>query len=316
MAQVRTHYDNLMVARNAPPEVIRAAYRSLSQKYHPDRNPGNAEAARIMTIVNLAYGVLSDPAKRREHNEWINAEEVKRSENPLGFSTSHIQHGTPNKSTSASSPRDSVTPEERLRPRTRGKSGSTLAHLWIPAIALFLFYQFFWSPTATQNPVPNNFTKNSVPIPATHRPPASTAAVEQYVRPRTSPNGHPWPTTSGYVSGYPSLSAVGLSSLTVDNTQNDSDVFAKLVYYDGGQLITARVFFIKGSENFRLSDLPPGRYDLRYKDLNSGTISKSQTFDLDEIAIIGGTQYSDMSLTLYKVRGGNTHMQTITASEF
>ena len=35
MPTIRTHYDNLKVARNAPPEVIRAAYRVLAQKYHP-----------------------------------------------------------------------------------------------------------------------------------------------------------------------------------------------------------------------------------------------------------------------------------------
>lgn len=45
MKKIHTHYDNLKVARIAPPEVIRAAYRTLSQKYHPDKNPGNAEIA-------------------------------------------------------------------------------------------------------------------------------------------------------------------------------------------------------------------------------------------------------------------------------
>lgn len=61
MAQIRTHYDNLKVARNAPPDVIRAAYRALSQRFHPDKNLGNTEAARIMAIINASYEVLSDP---------------------------------------------------------------------------------------------------------------------------------------------------------------------------------------------------------------------------------------------------------------
>lgn len=76
MARVHTHYDNLKVARNAPPEVIRAAYKSLSQKYHPDRNPNKPDAIRIIKIINSAYEVLSDPQKRREHDEWIAREEV------------------------------------------------------------------------------------------------------------------------------------------------------------------------------------------------------------------------------------------------
>jgi curved DNA-binding protein CbpA len=71
LAKVHTHYDNLKVARNAPPEVIRGAYKSLSQKYHPDQNPGDPDAARIMALINEAYRVLSDPVKRQEHDQWI-----------------------------------------------------------------------------------------------------------------------------------------------------------------------------------------------------------------------------------------------------
>lgn len=71
MARIHTHYDNLKVARDAPPEVIRAAYKTLSQKYHPDRHGNSVEAIRIIQIINSAYAVLSDPAKRREHDEWI-----------------------------------------------------------------------------------------------------------------------------------------------------------------------------------------------------------------------------------------------------
>jgi hypothetical protein len=59
----------------APQEVIRAAYKALSQKYHPDKNPGDEKAARIMAILNSAYGTLSDPQRRKEHDEWIAAEE-------------------------------------------------------------------------------------------------------------------------------------------------------------------------------------------------------------------------------------------------
>jgi hypothetical protein len=75
MAKIHTHYDNLKVARLAPQEVIRAAYKALSQKYHPDKNAGDEKAARIMAIVNTAYGILSDPVRRKEHDEWIAAEE-------------------------------------------------------------------------------------------------------------------------------------------------------------------------------------------------------------------------------------------------
>jgi len=75
MGKIHTHYDNLKVSRGAPQEVVRAAYKALSQKYHPDKNPGDEKAARIMAIVNTAYGALSDPQRRKEHDEWIAQEE-------------------------------------------------------------------------------------------------------------------------------------------------------------------------------------------------------------------------------------------------
>jgi curved DNA-binding protein CbpA len=48
MPRIHTYYDNLKVARTATLEEIRASYKRLSQKHHPDRNPDNPEAARII----------------------------------------------------------------------------------------------------------------------------------------------------------------------------------------------------------------------------------------------------------------------------
>src|SRR5258705_13658804 len=81
MQMLHTHYDNLKVARNAPAELIDAAYKTLSHKYHPDRNPGDSEAARIMAIINAAYEVLSDLVKRQEHDRWIAKKEEQQTAN-------------------------------------------------------------------------------------------------------------------------------------------------------------------------------------------------------------------------------------------
>lgn len=73
---LKTHYDNLQVTRTASLEVIRAAYRQLAQKWHPDRNPGSRdEAERVLKIINRAYEILSDPTLRQEHDEWIENQE-------------------------------------------------------------------------------------------------------------------------------------------------------------------------------------------------------------------------------------------------
>ncbi|HEU4844856.1 MAG TPA: TonB family protein [Burkholderiaceae bacterium] len=65
MTKTYSHYDCLNVTRDAPAEVIRAAYRSLSQKHHPDKNTGSHEAAQRMMRLNAAYSILSDSEQRR-----------------------------------------------------------------------------------------------------------------------------------------------------------------------------------------------------------------------------------------------------------
>ncbi len=76
-SQMHTHYDNLKVARNAPPEVIRAAYKILGQKFHPDRHGGDARATHTFQLITAAYEVLSDPQRRRQHDEWIARRELQ-----------------------------------------------------------------------------------------------------------------------------------------------------------------------------------------------------------------------------------------------
>jgi hypothetical protein len=67
----RTHYDNLKVSRDAPPEVIRSAYKALANKYHPDRNHGSERALRAMQAINTSFEALDDPVRRKAHDEWI-----------------------------------------------------------------------------------------------------------------------------------------------------------------------------------------------------------------------------------------------------
>ena len=56
-------YMILGVSRDATDEEIKRAYRQLAKKYHPDRNPGDAEAAKKMQQVNAAYEQIKNPEK-------------------------------------------------------------------------------------------------------------------------------------------------------------------------------------------------------------------------------------------------------------
>jgi curved DNA-binding protein CbpA len=60
------HYSVLGIAPGSSAEEIKRAYRKLVFRYHPDRNPGNDEAAVKFKQVLDAYTVLSDAAKRTE----------------------------------------------------------------------------------------------------------------------------------------------------------------------------------------------------------------------------------------------------------
>lgn len=69
------HYDRLKVSQDAPPEVIRAAYRALANRLHPDRNGGGAgpadEAHEEMAALNAAYEVLIDPMLRKDYDATL-----------------------------------------------------------------------------------------------------------------------------------------------------------------------------------------------------------------------------------------------------
>jgi len=67
MSNAPDHYETLQVHPAAEPEVIQAACRRLSLKYHPDVYRG-ADAHQRMALLNAAYAVLGDPAKRRTYD--------------------------------------------------------------------------------------------------------------------------------------------------------------------------------------------------------------------------------------------------------
>ena len=66
-----THYDTLEISPKASPEVVRAAYRSLIQRFHPDRRPDDAAAATRAAAITEAYDVLSDPARRTAYDQSL-----------------------------------------------------------------------------------------------------------------------------------------------------------------------------------------------------------------------------------------------------
>ncbi len=73
MADKRDYYEVLGVDRNADEDTLKKAYRKLAKKYHPDMNPGDKDAEAKFKEATEAYGILSDPEKRKQYDQFGHA---------------------------------------------------------------------------------------------------------------------------------------------------------------------------------------------------------------------------------------------------
>jgi hypothetical protein len=213
-------------------------------------------------------------------------------------------------------------------PLFSGPSPHENSHTLIKHRAFFIFLLFglviIWAilkqsstpePLALQQPLPK-----SAPLERHHAPSSKPITQDQnvpsrsaYTRPMLAPNGSPWPNTAAYLRGEKRLHTSGLSTVTIDNSQNQSDVFVKLFARDIPKNYPVRQFYIPAGSTFTLNKVTMGMYDIRYRDLNNGGLYQTDAFNLEEIPIEQGTRFSKYTMTLYKVRDGN--MQTLDISE-
>ncbi|THD09823.1 J domain-containing protein [Metallibacterium scheffleri] len=316
--RVHTHYDNLKVARDASPEVIRAAYLVLVDRYSPRRYPESTEAARVLKLVNMAYEVLSNPERRTQHDLWIHEQE-RGSAPDAEFSR---QPGTV------------LVPKLAWWFQLASKvsaAGAYLRRRWslflLAAIAVGVWVTYEPQPTQMEPAKP--YVQDLVVAPASgtsdtpqvehtgqERAAQTPVPAASYVRPSHAPNGAPWPNAAGYVDGYKHLHINGLSTVTIDNGQNTADVFVKLVSLGGNTERPVRAFYIPAHGIFTLTHITAGSYDIRYDDLSNGSLWRTDPFELQETPEDDGTQFSKITMTLYKVPNGNMQIHPISASQF
>lgn len=304
MAKIHTHYDNLKVSRHAPQEVIRASYKALSQKYHPDKNPGDEKSARIMAVVNTAYNVLSDPMRRKEHDEWIASEEWEVE----WLESSNAKEGQPRKH--GDHPEAQPGPKPRRRrlwrdPRwwlglsTCFVAGAVAAVLTIEQQPDIIPSALAWSGIAQPENIKtvgpdkpaveagsDGWAGRVGPEGAKGPPPEVRAlAVTQLSVPArapdcgtdlqtlAAPSGEPWPLESSYLPGYPVGNEGQEMQVQIDNSANPAPVLVKL--YDLERRTNVRHAFVQQRSNFTFDKLAAGKYEVRYQNLVDGA-SKSE----------------------------------------
>jgi hypothetical protein len=304
MAKIHTHYDNLKVARHAPQEVIRAAYKALSQKYHPDKNPGDEKAARIMAIVNTAYNTLSDAMRRKEHDEWIAAEEWEVE----WLESTHGEDGRERARADGAAwePRQvEAPPPYRMLRDPKWWLGLGVCFAAGVALTLLLVERPSVLPPPMAwggKPMPAAIAAGSArgagadaeawahPYPddtAPARPPEVRAlAITQLVVPArapdcasalqtlAAPNGEPWPLQSGYIDGYPVGNNGNEMQVLVDNSGNGSPVLVRI--YDLDRNSNVRHAYVQARATLMIDKLAAGKYEVRYQNIHVGGASSAE----------------------------------------
>ena len=314
----------------------------LSRQYHPDHNPDDPEATKIMQVINLAYDVLSDPVRRREHDEWIARIEADKENSALFNSPNNIDK-----------PSENVQPAPafmRGRTASRHKKNSAF-EIDKKAIGEHVFRHWFWYvlviaivtgfgyhsyTRSTYSPFSSTYRTVQKPANGKIFPfkntdgngknsrtangqettnpfiPDTALPMQDYSRPVSLPESS-WPKTASYLPGYEQHNANGLSSVTIDNSQNDSDVMVKLFYLEREKPHPVRTFYIPAHGTFKVDGVSAGKYDIRFRELQSGLLSRSDAFDLLEVSFRNGARFSTVNLSLSRLP--NDEKQTWLAED-
>ena len=113
----------------------------------------------------------------------------------------------------------------------------------------------------------------------------------------------------------PQSATGGLSSFTVDNSQGDQDVVVRL--YRDGKLPAVRSFIVKKGDTYMSEKIRAGNYVMRHRRIGSDTTYEAdEVFRLAETPVEGGTRFSRMRVTIYKVNDGNLRTKEVPPDQF
>jgi len=272
------HYQVLNLNPHASRELVRAAYRSLSLRHHPDRNANSPESQQCMAEVNAAYEVLYHPQKRAQYDLLLAAKQASsKLDTTAEAKTAQAKpkHTRVKNSRLASNNTQKNTAQksnqrrENTDTKTKASRYTTLKIGLLVSLCTLLSYQL------------NPRAAGTLPEYRSLLQPGQTLSVKpNYQRKPHAGNGEPWPDASGYIPGYPQFNQQGQAQLAIQNTNPQRDIFAKLVHIYGEERYPVRVFYMAKNSGFTLAQLSPGFYQLQIQDLDSGYRSGGEVFRL------------------------------------
>ena len=153
----KTFYDIFEVDASATPDEIRAAYKRMVQRHHPDKHRGQASSEELLKALNYAYNILSDPRKRASYDAKLSVSAHAANSNvytevdaEVGAGSAYVYTGEATINSAASG----RVPEATTRkPETHSSGLSHLSRInsWLALGMLFLLFmavsRFFYQAT-------------------------------------------------------------------------------------------------------------------------------------------------------------------------
>lgn len=321
MPRIRTHYDNLKVARDAPVEVIEAAHRALLQKYRSEK-VSSTDSVRIVGLINEAHKILSDPERRAQHDEWIR----------------HAEEDSSARAGIRSRVLSNVTGIARRHATTLKViaavvvAGTWLSYQWsirpatVPAPLATAHHVVDTALPPTSFGVPESSILQRIPIsiaaPPTGAAPSATVSATPVTRPKECPREVPQLPVSGVVkTRYENRRDLPVLKIT---SSTSSNAYVK-VFASTGEDVAH--LFVRRNESVQVH-LADGDYSIRYV-TGDHWYGESLLFcpqrwatqgqdplTLSSVARPGGIALHGQEVTLTQEIGGNFASYPISADDF
>jgi hypothetical protein len=289
----KTHYETLRVESDVSADDLKSAYRALSRRYHPDRHPKHPEAAaRLMSSINVAYDVLSDPDRRMRYDREIGLPGPRTPVRRI-VPAWRSHHGAA--ASRGGDPAPFFAPPGAAAPdassRRRMLAVRRLMGLSVVSclVGVLIILWVLLAPSVVEDEadlariIGARDSRAISPDGAREARPSAAGAGRQaaegqgavHIRPLESPLGLPWPSASGELPGYARNFASGEVGLLLDNRLGPSDAFVKVYRVSDDGLMPGRHVFVRARERLLLEAFPPGEYEVHYLSLDTGQTLRS-----------------------------------------